>query len=376
MKIIYISKSIIPSRSANSIHVMKMCQAFADNGHKVVLLAPDLKNYYERDIVDIYEYYGVKKNFQIKKLFHPNIRFGAFLYVLAIFFYLLTSKRFDVVYGRFLHGIYIASLLNYKVIYESHAPIFSKEDHRLLVFKKLIKSRNFEKLVVISKVLKNMYLDNGYLSNSKIQVAHDGADKVENFKSKNNLLGLKNNLKVGYVGHLYKGKGMEVILSLAERLDADTEIHIIGGLDEDIKFWKNKILSKNIYFYGFIPHKQVGDYISALDVCLLPNQKIILAHGSNPQNISLNISTFTSPLKLFEYMSYKKPIIASDFPVIREVLNEKNSILVKSNDIDTWLSSIKLLKNNELRDSLSSNIFRDFLKFTWKNRALELLDDI
>ena len=86
MKIIYISKSIIPSRAANSIHVMKMCQAFADNGHKVVLLAPDLKNYYESNVDDIYEYYGVKKNFKIKKLFHPNIRFGAFLYVLAIFF--------------------------------------------------------------------------------------------------------------------------------------------------------------------------------------------------------------------------------------------------------------------------------------------------
>ena len=86
MKIIYISKSIIPSRAANSIHVMKMCQAFADNGHKVVLLAPHLKNYYERNINDVYEYYGVKKNFEIKKLFHPNIRIGAFLYTLAIFF--------------------------------------------------------------------------------------------------------------------------------------------------------------------------------------------------------------------------------------------------------------------------------------------------
>ena len=41
MKILYISKSSIPSRTANSIHVMKMCQAFADNGHEVVLLDVD-----------------------------------------------------------------------------------------------------------------------------------------------------------------------------------------------------------------------------------------------------------------------------------------------------------------------------------------------
>jgi glycosyltransferase involved in cell wall biosynthesis len=289
---------------------------------------------------------------------------------------LLTNKRFDLAYGRFLHGLYVSSLLNYKVIYESHAPIFNRNDHRLLFFKKIIKSKNFKKLVVISQVLKNLYLDKRYLSDSKIQVAHDGADMVENFKTKINLLGSKSNLKVGYVGHLYTGKGMEVISSLAKKLDDDIEIHVIGGLDKDIKLWKSKILNKNIYFYGYIPHKQVGDYINALDICLLPNQKTILAHGSNSSNISLNISTFTSPLKLFEYMSHKKPIIASDFPVIREVLNEKNSILVQYNDIDLWLSSIKKLKNQKIRDDISSQILSDFIKFTWKNRALQLLDDI
>ena len=61
MKILYISKSTIPSRSANSIHVMKMCQALSDNGHEVVLLAPDIKKKYEHGINDVYDYYAVKK---------------------------------------------------------------------------------------------------------------------------------------------------------------------------------------------------------------------------------------------------------------------------------------------------------------------------
>ncbi len=214
-----------------------------------------------------------------------------------------------------------------------------------------------------------MYLVKGYLKDSKIQVVHDGADVVEDFNCKIDLLGCKDNLKVGYVGHLYKGKGIEVIASMANKLDDDVEIHIIGGLEKDIKFWKNKILSKNIYFYGFIPHKEVSNYINALDVCLLPNQKIVLAHGSDPSNTSLNISTFTSPLKLFEYMSHKKPIIASDLPVIREVLNEKNSILVKCNDIDLWLSSIKKLKNFKHRETIANQALSDFYSYTWKNRA-------
>ena len=369
MRILYISKSIIPSRAANSIHVMKMCQAFSDNGHEVVLLAPDVKGQYEKDVDDIYEFYGVRKNFEIKKLWHPDLKSGAFLYTLAIFFYLFVNKKFNLVYGRFLHGCYIATLLKNKVIFESHAPIFDEKSQRLIVFKKLIKNRYFNKLVVISKVLKNMYLENGYLNDSKIQVAHDGADEVKNFNHKIKLLGDKNNLKVGYVGHLYKGKGMEIIKLIADKVDKDIEFHIVGGVEKDINNWKEKVNSKNVYFYGYVPHKQVSNYIHSLDICLLPNQKVVLTHGA-VGTTGANISSYTSPLKLFEYMSHKKPIIASDLPVIREVLNERNSILVECDDIKLWISSIKKLKNFRNRESIANQALSDFHNYSWKNRAL------
>ena len=73
MKILYISYSIIPSKFANSINVMKMCQAFANNGHDVTLLVPD-KTEFRNKSIDVYDYYGVKKNFTIKKLWYPNLK--------------------------------------------------------------------------------------------------------------------------------------------------------------------------------------------------------------------------------------------------------------------------------------------------------------
>ena len=137
MKILYISKSVIPSRSANSIHVMKMCNAFANSGHEVVLLAPDIANKYEKNVNNIYDYYAVKNNFKVIKLFHPNFKGGAFLYAISIALYLLFNKSFDLIYGRFLHGVYLASYLKNKVIYETHLPLSDKKDHRTIVFKKL-----------------------------------------------------------------------------------------------------------------------------------------------------------------------------------------------------------------------------------------------
>ena len=72
-------------------------------------------------------------------------------------------------------------------------------------------------------------------------------------------------------------------------------------------------------------------------------------------------------------MSHKKAIIASDLPVIREVLNEKNSILVECDDIRSWINSIQNLKNLKNRELIANQALSDFTNYTWKNRAMRLL---
>ena len=349
---------------------MKMCQAFADNGHKVILLAPNKKDQYEKKVDDIYEYYGVRKNFIIRKLWYPNFKGRAILYSLAIFFYLIINKKFDLVYGRFLYGCFISAILGNKVILEAHDPIYERRNFELKIFEKLVSNKHFKKLVVISNILKNIYLKKGYLDHNKIQVAHDGADKVENFKNKINLLGNKENLKVGYIGSFFKGKGIEIIASIANKINNNIEFHIIGGAEKDIEYWKNIIINKNVFFYGFVSHRKVSNYINSMDVCLLPNQKKLILSGVG------DISSFTSPLKLFEYMSHKKTIIASDIKVFREVLNQKNSILVDPSNIDEWINALEVSKNYLIREKISNQALIDFEPYTWKNRASKILNKV
>ena len=76
------------------------------------------------------------------------------------------------------------------VIFESHDPIY-KEKFTARIFKNLIKSKSFKKLVVISQALKNIYLKTGYLNTNQIQVAHDSSDQVKDFTSKITLKGKK-----------------------------------------------------------------------------------------------------------------------------------------------------------------------------------------
>ena len=50
MKILYISQSVIPSKSANSIHAMKMCSALSKLNNKVELFCWNNKTEIEKDV--------------------------------------------------------------------------------------------------------------------------------------------------------------------------------------------------------------------------------------------------------------------------------------------------------------------------------------
>ena len=64
-ELVYISDSSIPSYSADSIHVMKMCQAFSNQGYMVTLLGKRTRNNV-KTVFDIHSFYGVKECFKIR----------------------------------------------------------------------------------------------------------------------------------------------------------------------------------------------------------------------------------------------------------------------------------------------------------------------
>ena len=377
MRIVYLSNTIIPSRTANSIHVMKMCQAFAKKGHKVVLIVPDRKKETEPGVKDIFCYYNVDKCFEIKKLPFINPGDSKLLYIISTSFYcpfLLREIAYlkpDAVYGRDIIGCYLAVFLGYSSIFESHRPVwFGRLES--FVFSRMLKCESFYKLVVITEALKAEYLQSYRIESHKIQVAPDGSDDVTDLEQIEHWPGRKDVLQVGYVGHLYPGKGMEVVTALTRQMP-EVDFHIIGGMERDIAFWKNEVKSDNIFFHGFVPQNRVSRHINSLHVCLLPNQEKILAYGSNDRP-SRNISDYTSPLKLFDYMAHKKAIIASDLPILREVLNETNALLVKHDDIRAWSAAIDSLRNDDLREKIGDSAYKDFLKnYTWDIRARNVL---
>jgi glycosyltransferase involved in cell wall biosynthesis len=369
MRIVYISNSKIPSRAANSIHVMKMCQAFASNGHEVVLLAPCHKNNITN--IDLYAYYGVSESFIIKFVPFLNLpKIWLFSYAYNVYKF-INKSNFDIAYGRDLKSCFLAtkSISNLEVIYEAHKPF---EKHNIIdkmVFKSIVKRDEFNKLVVISHALRNMYFNLSIFSSCKIDVAHDGADipiknnKIESICSSNE------KLKIGYTGHLYDGRGVEVILELAKRL-SNMEFHIVGGVPEDIEYWKCQLNSNNVTFHGFVEPSEVCKYINSFDILLAPYQnKVTLMGGKG------DTSKYMSPLKIFEYMANKKPIIVSDISVLREILSPSEALFVDCTNINEWVSAIKSLKDIHERERISQKAFNKLsAHYTWSVRAKKILE--
>jgi glycosyltransferase involved in cell wall biosynthesis len=142
---------------------------------------------------------------------------------------------------------------------------------------------------------------------------------------------------------------------------------LVGGDPTAIAAYqkKTKILGlENVVFVGFIPNAELPEYQAACDVLLMPYQHHVEASSGG------NIADYLSPMKLFEYLACGRVILSSDLPVLREILNENNAILLPPDDVDAWIEALKAISTNPGRhQSLARQARVDSYKYSWDHRA-------
>lgn len=373
MKIAYFASSTIPSRTANSVHVMYMCEAMAQLGHEVMLITPQNAAEELADVADVYEYYGVQKTFAIHK-FSTIRKWGGSLRKWTLKRgYASAIRRFqpDLVYGRSYEGCAVAVAQNIPTCMELHGPFgkrkISKPRHELMM-----RSNALKQVVVISKALKKILLSrDGAPDAEKIIVAHDAAPPVVDHASvPDNWTSTNERLQVGYAGGLYPGRGVEVIIGAASRLP-DMDFHMMGGSAEDVATWKKQSMPENLHFHGHVPAAEVAMYRNGCDILLAPyQQKVAVAGGGDT-------SAYMSPLKIFEYMASGKLMLVSDMPVLREVLDESFCMLLPPADVDAWCEALEKGRDAAIREMYGRKALREFEeKYTWSVRAESVLASI
>jgi len=360
-KIIYIANTRMPTEMAHGLQIMKMCEAFVKNGVELELIIP--KRFKISDLGDPFKYYKVEKIFKIKKIFcfdlTPLNRFlgpiSFLIQSLSFSFFVsiyLLFKKTDIIYSRDRFGLFFRK----NIIFEMHK--FYKSTP-VSILKKI------KKIVVISRGLKKD-LDKKGIKN--ILVAPDGVD-LKDFDVKADRKKLKLPLDkklVLYTGHLYNWKGVKTLALASKYIDG--LVVFIGGikwyLSDFKKFVKKESL--NVLILGHKDYSLIPFYLSCSDCLVLT--------GTLKSAVS---KKYTSPMKMFEYMASKRPIVASNLDSFKEILNDKNSILVESDNEKALASGInKVLNNKNLAENISSQAYLDVQKYSWDNRAKKILDFI
>ncbi|RYY35714.1 MAG: glycosyltransferase [Sphingobacteriaceae bacterium] len=361
MKIAYLSGSLFPSVAANSIHVFKMGNAIAANGHQLLLIGKKSPGQPANDQT-LEDFYGNKPAFKYELIDLSGKRLANVFYAHTA--YKLTSKfNPDIYYGRHIISCMYHVFKRKNTMVELHMlPSFT--GIKALLFKRFIKSKYLKKVVVISDQLKIDVVKAYGIDADRVIVAHDAADDVKPYNTKQ--LFNPEKFNVGYIGHLYPGKGMEIISELIPRIPS-VHFNIIGGTDKDIAAWDAKLKENSNYtFHGMVSPKETVNYRYAADLLIAPYSKVVNSRAGN------SIAAWMSPLKLFEYMAAGKPIITTDLPVIREVLTQnEDGILADPENMNDWVEQIIRLKDDKaLREKLGAAARAEFVsKYTWTQRA-------
>lgn len=358
--ILYIANARIPSERAHSIQILKMCEAFAENGIKTTLIIPKRKKEINSKIN---EYYQIEKIFKIKKIFcidyifldkytshFSNLRFliQELSFVISTFF--IQKPHNQIIYTRVKLAAFIYLLIRRKVIYEAHVPAngnflekyIAKHSHKIICITKSIQKswKDFR--------ANTIYLPDGVSQEFFNNISQKIARQKLNIKTKKKI--------IVYTGNLYKWKGTDTLIESAKKLK-NINFFIVGNTK---KINSNISKADNIKIVGHRPYSEIPLWLKAADILIIPNSAKYRKGSHN-----------TSPLKLFEYMASGTSIIASKVPAIEEIVNSNEVTFFEPDNIDDLITKIISFKKIDTKKQISKA-----REYTWKKRAERIINAI
>ncbi|MBD3282457.1 MAG: glycosyltransferase [Candidatus Portnoybacteria bacterium] len=372
MKLIYIANTRMPTEMAHGLQIMKTCEAFAKKGIDIELIVPMRFSISKIGKDDPFKYYQIKNKFKIKKIFCLDLTpLNKFLGPVSFLTQALTFSFFSFIYLLFKKTKYIYGRDRISLLFIKYIKPTIFEIHKIHKFLTKRTAKKARKIIAITQGLKNDLLKKN-IEENKILVAPDGID-IEDFQIKKTKEEAREKLNlpqdknlIMYTGHLYKWKGVESLALASKYLKKEDLIIFVGGIKWYLKNFKNFVKTnnlKNILILGHQDYSKIPYYLRAADCLILT--------GTRKSKVS---KKYTSPIKLFEYMTAKKPIIASNLPSFKEILNQENATFTEpDNPMDIAKKIKQILNNKELSQKLSEKAYNDAKQHTWDNRADKIL---
>ncbi len=371
MKIACVAPSTIPSETANSVQVMKVCQALTQLGHSVTLFVSSGQ---PTDFANLKEFYGLSTSFELRWLkSSPSLRKIDFAWQTVR---LAKKEHFDLVYTRLIWTALFALDRNLPVVLELHEIPGGRFSPWL--YKCYVSSKRQKLTVFITRALQNLIEQKLEIKHNPTEVciAPDGVD-LERFEglpdasTARKTLGLREATTALYSGGFYPGRGVDNLYELAKHFP-EVQFIWVGGKPSQIANWQQKLDEnnlKNVMLTGYIANQNLPLYQAAAEILLMPYKSKVAGNSGG------DIAQVTSPMKLFEYLASGRAILTSDLPVLREVLNESNAVFYPPENTSMMLEQFsRLVQDSTLRSRLAEQASLTARRYSWQQRMHSILD--
>lgn len=366
IRLTYITTATFPAPKASAIQVMQMCAAFSAAGALVKLVARQ-----PTDSTDIFSYYGLRSTFRFE--LRPLSRWPRphdVLQAQAVF----AEPGVDwICYSRLrdLTAPALALTRGAKAAVEVHGRPLTLREKVLL---KWIARHPRGRLIAISEPLRDFYHREFGLPTF---VAPDAVD-VSRFEPPLSAAEARRQLGLGegpwlvYVGGLYEGRGLDQLFQAVTALPVN--VLIVGGRSgREVEMWRERARSAGatrVRFEGYQSPARVPLYLFAADVLVMPyGRRVLSATGED-------ITQWTSPLKLFEYLAAGRPIVATALPALFPTLvPDQNALVTGVEDVEGLRAAIaRVLDDPLLAARLAANARETAQGHTWVERAKKILE--
>jgi len=382
-KIFLVYYSSFTTKSGSNVHILELLsnlKKYTD----VVLFAPGQKGI-ERVFSGI-KYVPVIDN---KYLVQPSYEFMLSFYLL----YSCIKSRPQILYLRQnsfpFFPIALCKIFKISSIVEVNGLVMDElsvspdsKSFAYRVFSYLaLRSERFnyrycDRIVSVTDRLKDELVRLYSVPAEKIIVINNGANTdifkpMDQEQARDRLKLDKSKKYICFVGHLAAWQGVEFLIYAAPYIlekCPDVRFLVVGD-----GVMKNKLLeiaseigvTDNFTFTGRIPYEIVPVYINAADVCVAPFIK--------DRNSKIGLSA----LKTYEYLACGKPIVASDIPGVKDLIDlSGGGISVPSEKPEELANAVvKLISDQEMRNIMGEH-GRNYVyeNHSWDGVARKIID--
>lgn len=370
MKILFHHR--IRSKDGQFVHMEELTNALKRQGHEIILVGPAAIES---------EPFGAEAGFiDTLKSSLPGFIYEILelSYSILAFFRLrkaIKKHQPDCIYERYQLFFPVCAVIKnlYKLplLMEVNAPLYEEREHHssislhtLARWTQKVAWETADIVLPVTNVLAD-YVRNYGITDDYIEVIQNGIDP-QRFCNRPTTEDAKINLKIdnklvlGFIGFMHNWHGLSNVIEILSHQKMDNAHLLLIGDGPEKKSLSDLVdqnnLQSRVTFTGTIERDDVKNYISAFDIALQPD-----------------VTSYASPLKLFEYMHLGKAIVAPASNNIKEVLTDgEDALLFKPGDMNSFSDTLfRLCQDKKLREALGKNAHAtvENKKLTWDNNA-------